>query len=160
MNNTGFKIDNFSRKLTEVCQKMIDLLLEFRHLSLMLDFLRAFPSLNVGFSRDVFAFYARCGASTCPRPPRKSTLRGREGEERRTGSGSMHFSNSKSPEIDRYVRFLSTKMTYFDVFFSFYYLDFARLNPGCFAWNYRGTLSASHTRQFWGCLWSFIVVFH
>ena len=119
MNNTGFKIDNFSRKLTQVYQKMIDLLLEFRHLSLMLDFLRAFPSLNVGFSRDVFAFYARCGASTCPRPPRKSTLRGREGEERRTGSGSMHFSNSKSPEIDRYVRFLSKKWRILTYFFHF-----------------------------------------
>ena len=116
MNNTGFKIDNFSCKVTHVCQKMIDLLLEFRHLSSMLDFLRASPSLNVGFARDVFAFYARCGASTCPRPPRKSTLRGRRGGGK---GGSIHFSNSKSPKIDRHMRFFLEKHEKLMYFFDF-----------------------------------------
>ena len=83
MNNTGFKIDNFSRKLTQVCQKMIDLLLEFRHLSLMLDFLRAFPSLNVGFSRDVFCILRAMWSVDMPETPAKINIEreGRGGEE-------------------------------------------------------------------------------
>ena len=116
MHNTGFKIDNLSRKMTHGCHKMIDLLLEFRHLSSMLDFLRASPFLNVGFSREVFALYARFGASTCPRPPRKSTLRGRGGGGE---GGSIHFSNSKPPEIDRIMRFLSEKYDKMTHFFYF-----------------------------------------
>ena len=134
------EIDNFRRKMTHDCQNLVDLLLGFWHLSSMLDFMRAPPSLNVGFSREVFTFSARCRASKCPRPPLKSTLR----ERGRGGEGNVvNFPIVKWHKSTK-IRDFHHK---FDGFLAISYLDFARLNSSCFHWYYRAKKSVSHSRQ-------------